>query len=121
MLRPLLLVLASIFLFAPSGALSFPTEATTLSAGEIKKRLEDRVFDVKLASGVTWRLEYKSNGYFYVNTSQGFNLSGTWSTEDGMLCAQIQGREHSCSEVRNHQDVVHVKRNSGEIIRLVPR
>ncbi|MCC2673849.1 MAG: hypothetical protein K0R58_796 [Ramlibacter sp.] len=105
----------------PAAAQAFPEGASPLSAAEIKQRLVDRVLDVKLADGVTWRLEYKSNGYFFVNTSRGFNGSGPWSAEDGKLCGQLQGAKLACNEVRLHQDIVHYKRDSGEIIRLVPR
>ena len=75
-----------------------------------------KVFDVSLADGSSWRLEYKSNGYFFVNTSTGFNGSGQWQAEDGRLCGQLRGGDRSCNEVRFSQDRMHLKRNSGEVI-----
>ena len=120
-LPKLILRLSPVLCVASAIAQGFPEGATELSATDIKKKVGDRVHDVSLADGVTWRLEYKSNGYFFVNTSRGFNGSGTWSAEDGKLCGHLKGGDPSCNEVRLHQDVLHLKRGSGEIIRLVPR
>jgi hypothetical protein len=106
---------------APAHAQGFPGGAAALTSAEIKQRLEDRTLDVKLDDGVTWRLEYKSSGFFFVNTSRGFSGSGPWSAEEGKLCGQLHGAPRACAEVRLYQDVVHYKRDSGEIIRLVPR
>lgn len=79
--------------------------------------LDDKVFNIKLADGNSWRLEYRANGYFYVNTSTGFNGSGQWQAEDGRLCGQLKGRDRGCNDVRFDQGLLHLKRDSGEIIR----
>jgi hypothetical protein len=101
---------------ASAAAQVFPEGATTPGAAEVRKHLEGKVFDVGLADGTSWRLEYKSNGYFFVNTSTGFNGSGQWQAEDGRLCGQLRGGDRSCNEVRFSQDRMHLKRNSGEVI-----
>lgn len=75
------------------------------------------MFNIKLAAGNSWRLEYKANGFFYVNTSTGFNSSGPWEAEDGRLCGQLRGRDRACNGVRLDQGPLHLKRDSGEIIR----
>ena len=109
--------------FAPLAAHSqqFPEGASTPNEADVKKYLDDKVFNVKLADGNSWRLEYKSNGYFFVNTSTGFSSSGQWKAEDGRLCGQLKGRDRSCNDVRFHQDLLHLKRDSGEIIQLVSK
>ena len=33
-------------------------------------------FSVKLTGGASWRLEYTAGGYYFVNTSGGFNGKG---------------------------------------------
>ena len=106
---------------AQSTDTDFPAGATALSGAQIKERLEGKVFDVKLANGVTWRLEYNARGHFFVDVSTGFRSKGEWSAEDGRLCGQLAGRDRSCNEMRLHQDLLHLKRDSGEIVRLVPR
>ncbi len=102
-------------------ALAFPAGASTPSAAEIRKYLEGKVLDAKLADGSTWRLEYKANGYFYVNSSMGFNSNGPWNTEDGKLCGRLQGRDHVCNEIRMHEGVMLYKRDNGEVLKFLPR
>jgi hypothetical protein len=62
-----------------------------------------------------------SNGYMFVDTSKGFKGNGEWRTEDGKLCSQLRGREAGCNDVRFNQGVLYMKRDSGELIQLVPR
>ena len=102
-------------------AQDFPAGATTPAATELKQLLGDKVFSVKVADGSTWRLEYKSSGYMYVDTSGGFRGNGEWKVEDGRLCSHIRGRNPGCNEVRIHEGVIHLKRDSGEIIKYMPR
>lgn len=122
MFRPVRRLVAAVLsltaLAAQAQAPQFPEGATSPGAADIKAYLEDKVFDVAIADGTRWRLEYKSNGYFFVDTSTGFRNSGTWQTEDGRLCGQLKGRDRSCNDVRLHQDLLHLKRDSGEIIRF---
>ena len=102
-------------------AQAFPEGASVPNNDEIKKYLEDKVHDSRIADGTTWRLEYKSNGYFFINTNRGFNSDGRWQVEDGKLCAQLKGRDRTCNEVRMHNGILFYKRDSGEIIQIVPR
>ncbi|TDM09421.1 MAG: hypothetical protein C4K60_09140 [Ideonella sp. MAG2] len=102
-------------------AQEFPQGAQAMSAADIRKYIEDKVQDVKLADGTSWRLEYKANGYFFINTSRGFNGSGEWQAEEGKLCGQLRGRERTCNDVRMVNGVMHYKRDSGEIVQFVPK
>lgn len=99
----------------------FPAEATPLDATQLRERLADKVFDVQLANGTSWRLQHNAGGAVFVNTSNGYNNSGDWRTEDGRLCTSLKGRDPGCSAVRLHEGVVLVKRDDGEILRLIPR
>lgn len=102
-------------------AQAFPEGATTPGADEVRKHLEGKVFNVALAEGIAWRLEYKSNGYFFVNTSTGFNGSGQWQAEDGRLCGQLRGADRNCNDVRFVQGLMHLRRLNGEVIQLRPK
>jgi hypothetical protein len=113
--------LAALALAAATQAQAFPDGATAPSATELRQRLEGRVFDVQLADGTSWRLQYQSSGYFYIDTSRGFRGDGSWKVEDGRVCSQLRGRDGSCNEMRVHQDRLHMRRDSGEIVRLEPR
>ena len=112
-----LLVLAA----AASVAQGFPADATAPSDEEIKKYVESGVLTAAIADGTTWRLEYKPNGYFFINTSRGFNSDGQWQAEGGKLCGALKGRDRTCNEVRMHQGVLHYKRDNGEIVQFKPR
>ena len=101
-----------------AAAQQFPSEATPITAKDLGERIADKVFAVRLADGTGWRLQYKANGYFFVNTTTGFNGSGKWTAEDGKLCSELKGNKPSCNEVRQTVDAIYLKRDSGEIIRL---
>ena len=100
---------------------AFPADATSPGADEIKAWLNGKVLSVALADGSSWRLEYKDNGFFFVDTNAGFRSSGNWSAEAGKLCGQLKGRDRSCNEVRMHQGQLHYRRDTGEVLRFVPR
>ena len=106
---------------APSVIGDFPADLPKSSADVLKQRLSDKKFAVQLANGTSWKLEYKSNGYYFVNTSTGFNGSGTWQTADGQICSQGRGEPVTCNDVRERSDGIVLKRQSGEGIVLVQR
>ena len=66
MKRLIRILISACFALASMNAHSqqFPEGASTPTAPDVKKYLDDKVFSVKLADGNSWRLEYKSNGYF---------------------------------------------------------
>jgi hypothetical protein len=66
-------------------AQDFHAESTLPTAAEIQKLLTASTLSAKLADGTIWRLAYKSNGYFFLNTNKGFNSKGEWKAEDGRL------------------------------------
>lgn len=115
----LLPLLAATQALAQTAPADFPADASTLSAAALQEALAGKVFAVKLADGTSWRLEYKSSGYFWINTSRGFNDSGKWTVQDGKLCSELQKVAASCSEARMHGKALLLKRSSGEIIELV--
>jgi hypothetical protein len=106
-----------------SWAQSFPEGASVPTAEDLKSRLSDKTFGVTLANGSTWRLQFNANGYFFFNTSTGSNGSGQWNTQDGKICSKVQtpGSELTCGDARIHNDILHVRRSNGEVIRYVPR
>ena len=101
-----------------AAAPEFPSEATPITAKQLSERISDKVFAVRLADGTGWRLQYKASGYFFVNTTTGFNGSGKWTAEEGKLCGELKGAKLTCNEVRQTADAIYLKRDSGEIIRL---
>jgi hypothetical protein len=121
-MRPLLATLTAALLAMPALhalAQAFPEGGTIPDAAEVKRRLDDRVFSVRLADGISWRLQYAARGHFFVDTSTGGRGKGEWRAEDGKLCSQPPGRNWGCNDVRLINDVLHLKRDSGEIIQLI--
>ena len=114
----LVLLVAASQTFAQTAPADFPADTTTPSATALQEALAGKVFAVKLADGTSWRLEYKSSGYFWINTSRGFNDSGKWTVQDGKVCSELQKVAASCSEARMHGKALLLKRTSGEIIEL---
>ena len=116
----LLLLVAPLSVLAQSAPpTEFPADAKPVTGDELHKRLSGKVFAVKTADGSTWRLEYKSNGYVFVETSQGFRDTGTWRVEGDQACGNWQKGGRSCSAFRVKDDGLFVRRSSGEVIQLV--
>jgi hypothetical protein len=106
---------------APAAAPDFPPDAKPLSADALRERLAGKVFHVALANGASWRLQYQSSGFFYINVSTGYSDSGKWRVEDSKLCAEPQKTRAACNDARLVADLIYLKRDSGEIIKLEPR
>lgn len=99
----------------------FPADAVVLAADALQQRMEGRVYRAKLADGSTWRVEYKGNGYAFLNTGTGFSDSGTWSVQRGQLCSEWRRATSGCLETRATPDAVYIKRsNTGEVVALRP-
>jgi hypothetical protein len=118
---PFLTLLAACCCVVSAHAQDFPAGVTVPAAADVQQRLADKVFNTKLASGQGWRLEYKSNGYFFINVSNGYSDSGKWSAQDGRLCHEPRKTNASCNDLRAGADTLFLKRDNGEIIELVPR
>lgn len=97
----------------------FPADAVPASADDLRGRISGKTYKVKLADGNTWRLEYKANGFAFINTSRGFHDTGKWRVEDTKLCSDWQKAPGGCSETRVKGEAIYVKRSSnGEVIVL---
>ncbi len=96
----------------------FPADSTPLTGEALQPRLSGKVFAVKTADGSIWRLEYKSNGYLFVETSRGFRDTGTWRVEGDQACGNWQKAGRSCSAFRVKDDGLFARRSSGEVIQL---
>ncbi|NUZ05960.1 hypothetical protein [Piscinibacter koreensis] len=114
------MLLAALSAFGQAAPTAFPDGATELAGDALTERLAGNTFDVTLANGDTWRLEYRRNGYYFVNASGGFNGSGRWKVDGSRLCSETP-RNASCNDVRLAGDRLYLKRDSGEVIALRAR
>ena len=56
----------------------FPADAVAFSAEALQSRLAGKVFRVMRPDGNHWRVQFKDNGYFFVNTERGGADEGRW-------------------------------------------
>ncbi len=83
----------------------------------LRAHVSGKTFKIQPATGPSWRLAYKANGYAFLNLSNGFSDSGKWRIEKGQLCNDWQKIGGSCSNVKMKDDVLYVKRvSNGEIV-----
>lgn len=116
----LLLRIAAILLCTTNAvaqpAQTFPEVAETPAADTLREALAGKVFAVTPSKGQNWRWQFDGNGFFFLNIGS-FHNSGKWSTKDGAVC-QDSGKSTGCNEVRIKDGVLHLKRDSGEIVVL---
>lgn len=106
---------------AEAARIEFPSDAEELTAAALDERLRGNAFTTSLPNGISWRMDYKSSGYVFVDVSTGARDTGKWRTEDGKMCAEYRARFPSgCSEMRGGPaGTLYLKRNStGEIVTL---
>jgi hypothetical protein len=101
-----------------AAATEFPPEAVVPTAEEVRAHLANKVFRVTRADGNHWRLQFKDNGHYFVNTVQGFADDGRWRVEGSQLCGEPRKGPAGCSEVRMVGGQLYLKRAvNGEIVR----
>ena len=105
----------------PGAPREFPADAQSVAASDLARKLAGKVFNVQLHDGMRWRLDYRANGYLFVNASNGGATSGPWRAEEGRLCTQMKGAAGSCNEVREQGQRLYLKRDNGDVIALDPQ
>jgi hypothetical protein len=100
-------------------AAGFPDGATTPSAADIQQHITGKAFDIKLADGSMWHVQYGRGSDYDFKSSKGFADHGDWKAEDGKICSKGSKIPYSCSEVRMKGDDMYLKRDSGEIVQFV--
>ena len=99
----------------------FPAEAVAPSAEALQQVVSGKKFRARLSDGTLWRLDYKSSGYAFIDTSRGFRDTGRWRVEGSQLCVEWQRVTGGCNEMRLKGGAMYVKRTSnGEVVALEP-
>lgn len=98
----------------------FPADAKPMEPEALKERLTGKTFHVAPASGAPWRLQFLGTGYYFVNAGN-FSDKGTWRVEASRLCTAPSTRPAACNEMRLAGDALHLKRDSGEVVKFEPR
>jgi len=111
------LLLMPTLAFADGAA--FPEGSNAPSASDIQQHLSGKAFDIKLADGTLWHVQYGSSGDFDFKSSKGFSDHGDWHAEDGKICSKGIKIPYSCNDVRMKGDDLYLKRDNNEIIQFV--
>jgi hypothetical protein len=103
-------------------ATDFPADAQPIAAEALRERVSGKVFRVVVASGAVWRLQFQGGGQFFINVApSNYSDSGKWRVEDSSLCFEPQKTKAGCNQARLVGDLVHFKRDNGEIVKLEPQ
>ena len=113
----ILLLIPAVTAFAQGTA--FPDGATTPSAADIQQRLAGKAFEIKLADGSMWHVQYGNGSDYDFKSSKGFADHGDWKAEDGKVCSKGSKMPYACNEVRVKGDDLYLKRDSGEIVQFI--
>jgi hypothetical protein len=108
---------------APAGSVwptEFPPDAVALSADAVAKKISSKTFETQLRDGTRVRLEYKGNGYVFLN-APGYAYSGPWRAEESRICSHMRNSAASCNDVRELGQTLYLKRDNGEVIALNPQ
>ncbi len=126
MTRHVLAALLILFASAAARAMAgeFPAGSSQLSEDSLRAGIADKTFSVRPATGREWRWEFRKDGDYFIHVGQ-FNDRGTWTVKDSTLCSAGQ-RVHNlasppCNEVRAKDGELYLKRDNGEIVKLVPQ
>lgn len=121
MSAPWLCALALLAAATPASAQTFEEDAPAPAAEQIRSLLAGNVFTVNIADGSSWRVDFNRNGYYFFNTSKGYEDAGKWRAEDGKVCFEPRKTPAACNDARVSQGMVVLKRLSGEIVVYRPR
>lgn len=98
-------------------ATDFPEGAEPLAPEALSEAVSGKVFIVKPAKGLQWRWQFNANGYAYLNIGRRA-ITSQWSTKDSSLCQS--GGNTGCNEMRRKDNVLYIKRDSGEVVAFQP-
>jgi hypothetical protein len=102
-----------------SGPREFPPDSTALAESAIQESFSGKTYTVKPSAGPTWRWQFRTNGNFFFNTSDGFSDSGKWSAKENKLCTEGRMMGASCNEIRKKDAILYYKRDNGDIVEML--
>lgn len=99
----------------------FPADAEMIEGDALRQRMAGKSFKAVAADGVEMRLQYKNDGFAFVDTSRGFRDTGKWRVEGKNVCVEWNRAPSGCSEARAKGEFVHIRRiSTPEVLTLKP-
>lgn len=112
------ILLTTPLVFAQTPPKEFPVDSVQLTEPAMQEAFAGKIYAVKLSNGTSWKWDFRSNGYFYFNTSDGFSDNGKWSVKETKLCTEGRRINASCNEIRKLGDVLNYKRDNGDVVTM---
>ena len=78
----------------------FPVDAESVEGDALRQRMAGKSFTAVAADGLEMRLQYKDNGFAFIDTSRGFRDTGKWRVEGKNVCTDWSRAPSGCSEAR---------------------
>jgi hypothetical protein len=104
---------------------TFPPDATPIEEAVLKAKLSGKTFTMPGANKNHVRVEYRENGWAYLNTIGtygAFNTSGRWRVEGTILHVDWNRLPKGGGEVRLHEGSLYLKRFSDDqVVQLTPQ
>lgn len=122
MMKKLMLISVAAMAFSASAnaqTTTYPDGAEPLTPEALRTALAEKVFAITPAKGPTWRWQFDGNGYFFLNAGN-YRDSGKWSIKESSLCLESRNTP-GCNEMRQKDNVLYLKRDSGEIVKFEPK
>ena len=100
----------------------YPAEAKPVAGSEISSRFTGKVFTVKSMTSGSWRLEFDTRGYAFVDTDSGYRDSGPWRVEGERWCAKMARTGDNCADLYAVGETLFYKRvKNGEVVSMTLR
>ena len=97
----------------------FPADAEIIEGEALRQRMAGKSFTAVAADGQEMRLQYKENGFAFIDTSRGFRDTGKWRVDGKNICTDWSRAPNGCAEVRFQGEVVYLRRISNNEILLL--
>jgi len=115
---PLLVLVASSQAFAQTASTEFPSDAVPMSLAALQEGFAGKEYAVKPATGFGWSWDFKSDGVFYLSSGS-FTDVGKWTVQESKLCTEGRKVKAGCNEIRQVGSDLYMKRDSGEVVKLL--
>ena len=101
---------------------AWPASASALSADDLRRRVSGKVFGLPLEKGMSARMDFRDNGYVYINVyPSGASDSGRWRIDGNKVCSEMRRFPSGCNEWRAVGDKLMLRRTNGQLVTLDAR
>lgn len=101
---------------------AWPANARILAPDDLRRRVAGKVFELPMDQGASLRLDYRDNGYVFINVHpSGASDTGRWRVDGSKVCAELRRYPSSCNEWRAVGERLMLRRTNGQLVTLDAR